>query len=165
MFRSTLWNASQHRAHAGEQFRKRERLHQIIVGAQLESFHPIANTIAGGKKENRRGDPIAPQFGNDIPAIFVRQHHVDDEKVKAGRARLLQAFFSITCHINGKSGFAQPFRQKCRGFVLIFDHQNPRAAHILCATNHDNEADRLCDGGTAISSPAMRNVVAAENRQ
>ncbi len=63
-----LWNASQHRAHARKQFWKGERFYEIIVCAELESFHPIAHTIAGGKKQNRRADPIAPQFARPHPS-------------------------------------------------------------------------------------------------
>jgi hypothetical protein len=31
---------------------------------------------------------IAPQFRDDIPAVLVRQHDVDDQKIKFGRTRL-----------------------------------------------------------------------------
>jgi hypothetical protein len=40
----------------------------------------------------------------------MRQHDIDYQKIKPGCARLLQSPFSITRHINGKTGFAQAFR-------------------------------------------------------
>ena len=50
MFPLPLRSASQHRPHTGEQLGERERFHQIIVRAELESFYAIADAIAGGKK-------------------------------------------------------------------------------------------------------------------
>src|SRR5437867_2215814 len=74
----SLWSASQHGAHSGEQFGKRKRLDEIIVCAQLESFHTVAHTVAGSKKKNRRENSIAAEFRNHFPAVLVWQHDIDD---------------------------------------------------------------------------------------
>src|SRR5438876_5873819 len=71
MFSLSLGSASQHGAHPGEQFRKCEWLDQIIVCAELESFHTVAHTVAGGKKENRCANPIAAEFRNHSqPSLY-----------------------------------------------------------------------------------------------
>src|SRR6185369_8604268 len=53
MFLVLRGSASQQRAHPGQQLRKREGLYQIIVRAQLESFHAVAHAVASGKEKNR----------------------------------------------------------------------------------------------------------------
>src|SRR5947208_17046518 len=82
MFRLSLRSAPQHRTHAGEQFGKRKRFDQVIVCAQLESFHTVAHTVASGKKENRRAYPIAPELRDHFPAVFMWKHDIDDKKIK-----------------------------------------------------------------------------------
>src|SRR5439155_4318205 len=98
----SLGSAPQYRAHPGYQFRKRERLYQVIVRAQFEAFHPIAHTVAGGKKKNGRTNPAVPQFRDHLPTIFVWQHYIDNKKVELGRARALEASFTIARKIDGK---------------------------------------------------------------
>ena len=94
----------------------------------------------------------------------MRQHDVDDQKIKFGRTRLFQSAFAINRDIDSKAGFTQSFGKKGRGFLFVFNHQNAHRAH--CLYEHTAHApDRRCEGGTAISSPAIRNVIAAENKQ
>src|SRR4029077_18194578 len=101
------------------------RFDQIIVCTQLKSFHTVAHTVAGGKKENRRSNPIAPEVRDEFPAVLVWQHDVDDEKIKLGCARLLQTGFAIGRNIYGETGFAQPLGQESRCFLFVLDYENP----------------------------------------
>ena len=94
----------------------------------------------------------------------MRQHDINDQKIKFGGTRLFQSGFAINRDIDSKAGFAQSFGQKSRGFLFVLDHQNAHKAH--CLYEHAaHPRDRGCEGGMAISSPAIRNVIAAENRQ
>ena len=108
-------------------------LYQIIIGAQLESFHPVAHTVAGGKKKNGRTNPVAPQFRHYLPAIFVWQHDIDDKKIELDRARALQTGFTIPRKIDNETGLPQAFCQKSRRFRFVLDHQN---AHRLMYLSH-----------------------------
>ena len=119
MFFVSCWSAPQQRAHTGQQFGERERLYQIIVRAQLESFHPIAHTVAGGEKKNRSADPVAPQVRDNLPAVFPWQHDIDDKEIKFDRAREVQTCFTVAREIDRESGFAKSFGQKSRGFLLV----------------------------------------------
>src|SRR5881296_4608740 len=107
MFSLSLGSASQHGAHPGEQFRKCEWLDQIIVCAELESFHTVAHTVAGGKKENRCANSIAPELCDHFPAVLVWQHDIDDQKIKFFCARLVRPRFAIGRNIDRETGFAQ----------------------------------------------------------
>src|SRR5947207_15832545 len=112
MFGLLRESTSQHRTDTREEFRKREWFDQIIVCTQLESFHTIADAVAGGKKQNGRADFVAPQVGDDIPAVLVRQHDVDDEEIKSDRTRLLQSRFTVNRDVDSQAGFTQSFGQK-----------------------------------------------------
>src|SRR5215471_5882674 len=86
MYADIFWlplrGASQYGAYPGEQFRKRERFDQIVVRAQLQPFHAVAHAVAGGKKENRRASPVVSEVGDQLPAVLVGQHDIDDEKIE-----------------------------------------------------------------------------------
>src|SRR5205823_11530825 len=82
IFCLSLRSTSQYRAHPGKQFRKREWFDEIIICAQLESFHAVAHTVTGGEKEDGRAHPIAPELRDQFPPVLARQHDIDDEKVK-----------------------------------------------------------------------------------
>src|SRR5437588_11785388 len=109
MFRLSLRSAPQHRPHAGEQFGKRKRLDQVIVCAQLESFHAVAHTVASGEKQNRRSNPIAPELRDHFPAVSMWKHDIDDKKIKLLSARLLQPGFAVGGDIDRETGCAEPF--------------------------------------------------------
>src|SRR5436309_10197671 len=112
MFCLSLWSASQYRTHSGKQFRKRERFHQIIVRAQLESFHTVAHTVARGEEKHGGANTIAPEFSNHFPAILLWQHDIDDEKIEPACARLLQTGFAVARNIDSEPRFPQSLGQK-----------------------------------------------------
>src|SRR6266446_3955124 len=125
VFCLSLGSTAQYRAHSCEQLRKCERLDQIIVCAQLESFHPVAHTVTRGQKKNGRANAIAPKFCNHFPAVLVREHDIDNQKIKLARASLRQPGFSIDCNIYRETGFPQSLGQERHGFFFVFDYENP----------------------------------------
>src|SRR5437867_6220264 len=127
MFWLSLRSAAQYRTHTGQQFGKRERLEQIIVRAQLQSFHTVTHTVARCKKENRGANSIAPEFHDHFPAILMWEHDIHDKKIKFGRARLLQGAFTIARKIDCETGFAESFGQERRRFLFVLDNENPHS--------------------------------------
>src|SRR5881409_3771889 len=104
---------------------KRERFDEIIICAQLESFHTVAHTVAGGQKENRRANPIAPKFCDHFPAVLTWQHDIDDQKIEFFCARLLRPGFAIGRNVDRKTGFAQSLGQESSRFLFVLDYENP----------------------------------------
>src|SRR2546428_2733980 len=98
---------AQDRAHTCEQLGERVRLYKIIVRPKFKSFDSIPHAITGGKKEDRCMKAPCPQLGYDGPAVFFRQHHVDDKKIMSRRARQLQPLFSISGHFHREAGLSQ----------------------------------------------------------
>ena len=116
--------ASEEGLDAGEQFRKRERLHHVIIRAELEPFYAIAHAVAGRQKNNWRLPLGRAQFFNERPAIFFRQHDINDEKVEPAGTRCCQPSLAIESKVDSETGFAEALCQKSRGLLFILDHQN-----------------------------------------
>src|SRR6266496_3759199 len=125
MFCFSLRSTAQYRAHSCEQLRKCERFDEIIVCAQLESFHPITHTVTRGQKENGRANAIAPKFRDQFPAVLVREHDIDNQKIKLARASLRQPGFAIDANIDVETGFPQSLGEERRRFFFVFDYENP----------------------------------------
>ena len=130
LLRVPLRGTAKQRAHPREQFRKSERLHEIIVRAQLESFYSILHAVARSEEENRHVNAAVSQFLDDGPAVFLRQHHVNNEKIGVRRQSEFHSGFTIACPLNGKAGFAQTFGEKCRRFLFVFDEQHAHSAKV-----------------------------------
>src|SRR5215831_10827406 len=115
---------TQKRTHAGEQFRESEWFHYVIIRAELETFYAIAHAVARSQKNDGRLRFRGTQFFHESPAIFFREHDIDNEKVEPARARRCKPSLAIQREIDGKTGFAEALRQKSRRFLFILDHQN-----------------------------------------
>src|SRR6266496_4777096 len=120
-----LGSTAQYRPHPGEQFSKSERFDQIIVCAQLESFHTVAHTVPGGEKENGHANPIASELRNQFPAVLAWQHDIDDQKIEFFCARLLRSGFTIGRNVDRKTGFAQSLGQESSRLLFVLDYENP----------------------------------------
>src|ERR1041385_4210998 len=95
VFLSLSGRASQQRAHTREEFGKGERLHQVIVRPELETFHAITHAVACREKKNRRARLLTPNLTTHFPAVLPRQHYIDNEQIERSSAREPQPAFSI----------------------------------------------------------------------
>ena len=72
--------AAQQRGHAADQLGGRERLRDVVVGAELEPAQQVALGVLRGEHDDRH---VAP--GADLPARLLarelRQHQVEDHEV------------------------------------------------------------------------------------
>ena len=62
-------SAAQQRSHARQQFRKCERLYQVVVRAQFEPSHALVYGIASGQKKHQRAPAFLAQPSENLPAI------------------------------------------------------------------------------------------------
>ena len=85
--------AADEHARARLQFLEREGLHQVIVGAQVETFDPVLQR--GARRENQHRDARLPppQPPQDVDPVDVRESEVEnDEIVWLGGERALRVF-------------------------------------------------------------------------
>src|SRR6266545_1822081 len=61
-------------AHAHDQLLHRERLHEVVVGPDLEGVDAILLAAAGADDDDRRSDAFAAGSLDQLPAVEERQH-------------------------------------------------------------------------------------------
>ena len=63
------------------QLGQRERLHQIVVGAAVESLDAVANGLARGQHQDRRPHAALAQAPAGLEAGEAGQHDVEHDRV------------------------------------------------------------------------------------
>ena len=114
--------AAQQRPHPRHQLRDRERLDDIIVGADGKAAHPLGLLAARGHHDDgQRARALPrPQPAADLEARYARQHPVEDDEV--GRI-LGQAELGFVAALDALDDIAFGFeivgeQQREIGFVL-----------------------------------------------
>src|SRR5439155_23537226 len=77
---------AQDRPNPADQLSRRERLRDVVVGAELEPFDAILARVAGAQQDDRRCC-LALQRADDVRAEHPRHHHVQDQEVVLGAPR------------------------------------------------------------------------------
>ena len=67
----------------------------------------------------------AAQIRDHGPAIFLRQHDIDDEKIPTASQRELQSRFAISCNLDVETTFTKTLGQKGRRLLFVFNEQDP----------------------------------------
>ena len=122
-------------AHAREQLRERERLDEIIIGAQLEPLHPVFDLVARREEQHRGLFALAAQLAQHLPAVGARQHHVQyDDGVLAGE-REMPPIESVAGDIDHEAVLRQPLAQVIAGLDLVFHNQHSHeSAHSVTSS-------------------------------
>jgi hypothetical protein len=80
--------AAQDGTDAGRQLSRRERFHDVVVGSQLQSDDPV--DLVTACREHDHGEfGVAPDLPAQVPAIPVRQHHVEEHEFRRLPAQLV----------------------------------------------------------------------------
>jgi hypothetical protein len=73
-------SAAQRRSHAAAELANRERLRDVIVGAELETQHLVDLVVARSQHDDR-DVATSPQLLADLEAVHLRQHEVEDDEI------------------------------------------------------------------------------------
>ena len=85
---------AQQRSHPGTELADRERLRDVVVGAELEADHLVELVVAGGQHDDRDG-ARRPQALADLEPVEPRQHDVEHDEVDRLLRELLQRLFAV----------------------------------------------------------------------
>ena len=70
--------------HARDELLHRERLDEVVVGADLERVHAVVLGAAGADDDDRRADALGARgLLDEAPAVEAGQHQVEHEDVGA----------------------------------------------------------------------------------
>jgi hypothetical protein len=79
--RQPIRAASQNRADAGKQLREGERLNQIIISTEIESFDSIAYFIPSGQKDHSWLATFDSNPAEDCPTIQTWKHDIEQQEI------------------------------------------------------------------------------------
>ena len=86
--------APQQSADARAQLGKGKRLYQVIVGAGIQSQHPVLDRIFCCEQQNRCLVAMLPQRIQNFDAVAARQHHIQQDQIEAARAGMKEPFLA-----------------------------------------------------------------------
>ena len=83
------------RAHARDELLHRERLHEVVVGPDLERVHPVVLGAARADRDDGRADALRARSLDQPPAVEPGQHHVEHEDVGPLVAQPREALLAV----------------------------------------------------------------------
>jgi hypothetical protein len=115
---------AQHGADARDQLGHAERLHQVVVGAELESDHTVGLLAAGGQHDDRhlRGRADYPA---DVAAVGVRQAQVEQDDVGFVAAHRFEAVGARAGDADLVALALERRAQRIGDRRLVLDHRHP----------------------------------------
>ena len=108
---------------AGDQFEKRKRFAQIVVGTVTQSAYAVFDPLAGGEHDHR-GLLARAQGPQHAKAVEPREHDIEHDHRVITLHRQVQPLDAIAGHIHRIALLGQPAVQVVGGFFFIFNNQN-----------------------------------------
>ena len=93
--------AAQERSNPGREFRKRERLGQVVVGAQVQPLHPVFHAVATGQNENGHSRLGFADMLQHFQPIHSRQGQIEDCHVIFKLAHHELRFIAVLRNVHG----------------------------------------------------------------
>ena len=116
--------APQQRAHPRQQLFECKRLDQVIVGAAVEAGDSIFERISRGQQQNRSGDSIFADAGEDLKAITARQHYIKKDDIELLGIDAKEGVLAGVRHHGLVAFIFQALLQRLGDFDFIFDYEN-----------------------------------------
>src|SRR4029077_9489059 len=105
-----------------------DRLRDVVVGARVEGGHLLALVADRGEHDHGCRAPGA-QLAHDVGAGPVREHEVDDQRVRRSHRRRRERRLGGLGGLHLVAGAAQGALPLAQDLPLVVDDQDPRAAH------------------------------------
>ena len=149
--------ASQHRAHTRHQLSGREGLHDIVVGAEFQTQHPI-DLVGSGRQQDDRHLRAGTKLGEKIESRGTGKHDVEHHQI---RRRPLQHDFRLVGI--RRLVHPEPFPLQVGGNDLanprlVVDHQDAVGSdgHHLIVWRRSSQATVATDGFATVSVRSVR---------
>ena len=114
------------RANARGELLHRERLHEVVVGADLERVHAVVLRAAGGDDDDRRADPFVSRLLDHAPAVDAGEHEVEDADVGPLVAQAREPGLAVRDADGVEPGRLEVARHPASDDVVVFDDQDFR---------------------------------------
>src|SRR6266567_609943 len=114
---------AQQRVQPRDQLLESEGLAQIIVGANLQSFHAILEAAARCQDQNGSCDPALSHLAKDVEPIVVRKPEVEHHGRIPGSHHGLVSLGCGRHRVDLEPGAAEPLREQRRQALVILHQQ------------------------------------------
>ena len=153
--------AARRRDDPGDELAHRERLDQVVVGADLERVHAVVLGPARGDDDDRRADPLRPRRLDQLPAVELGQHQVEHADVGILEPQARQPELAAADDDRVEAGRREVPRHPVRDDVVVLDDQDlPHAPTIVpCPVR-----SRCRSGDDLVKAPFRRKDGPAERR-
>src|SRR5262245_44920845 len=119
---------------ARQELGERERLGQIVVGAEVQAPDAVLDLAAGRQYQDRRGPARAADFFQDLDAVLAGQHEVEHDGVVIVRARQVRSFLPVEGDIHGHRLRLEPPAKKLSHALFVFDDEDPHDVPMLASS-------------------------------
>jgi hypothetical protein len=116
---------------AGDQFPHRERLDQVVVGAQPERVHSVVLAAARAHDDDRRADPRRARRLDQLPAVERGKHEVDDADFRLFVPEPREAGHAVGDPTRLESCLGEMSRHALGDHVVVFDDQDFRHSPMV----------------------------------
>ena len=134
----------QQRTDARAELADRERLRDVVVGAELEPDHLVELVVAGSEHDDRHG-ALGPQALADLEPIEAREHDVEHDEIDRLGVELLERLLAVAGLDDLVAVAFEREREHRTHRVLVVDEQDRgrRVGHRLETPAGARETDRL----------------------
>jgi hypothetical protein len=110
--------------HARHQLQHRERLGQVVVGAQLQPEDAVHFARPRADDDDRRVARHGAGAAADLEAVDAGQHQVEHQRVPAAALQFAQAGMAVGGMLHGIALVAQVHAQKFGDVGVVLDDQH-----------------------------------------
>ncbi len=130
------WPTPQHGTNPRKQLREGERLHQVVVGAEVEAPNSVVHAVSGGEKQDWSLHRGVPQLRGHGPAVDLGKHDVKNDDVVLAGPRQVKPFLAVSGHIDSEPLLSEAFFEISRSLFLIFDHEYFHVCDLQLRAGH-----------------------------
>ena len=111
-------------ADARDELAHRERLHEVVVGADLERVHAVVLRAARRDDDDRRADPFGARRLDQLPPVELREHQVEHADVGVLEPEPRKPQLASADDDRVESGGDQMLRHPVGDHVVVLDDQD-----------------------------------------
>jgi len=108
---------------ARQQLRERERLHEVIVGAELQALDAVLHRIARGEEEHGHLLPALPDGRDHRPAVAAGEHDVQHDQIIGAGLEEAEAFIAAGGGVDDVAMLGHALLEVGGRFRVVFDDQ------------------------------------------
>ena len=125
-------SATKQRPNPSEHLGNCKRLHEIVVGAAVESAHAIIDRVLRREDEDRRLQPALAQRREDCESISLGKHEIEHDAIERFVVHEKEALLARCGDADVVMLCLEPVTEGLRDLLFILHHEDPhRSRHYI----------------------------------